>query len=199
MESGFEYYAFISYKREDEKWAKWLQNKLETYKIPISLAKETGREFPKTFHPCFRDKTGLSETGDLDKILRNKLQESQYLIVVCSPRSAQSPWVNKEVEIFQEMGRIDKIIPFIIEGSPDSSNTDVNCYPSAIDKNTLGISFSELGKDKAVVRTIAAMVHINFDTLWNRHRERILKNRVYLSVLIAVVMLLFGGIFAWQN
>ena len=29
MEAGFEYYAFISYKREDEKWAKWLQNKLE--------------------------------------------------------------------------------------------------------------------------------------------------------------------------
>ena len=26
MKQGKEYYAFISYKREDEKWAKWLQN-----------------------------------------------------------------------------------------------------------------------------------------------------------------------------
>ena len=34
MESNFEYYAFISYKREDEKWAKWLQNKLEGYRLP---------------------------------------------------------------------------------------------------------------------------------------------------------------------
>ena len=25
MEQPKEYYAFISYKREDEKWAKWLQ------------------------------------------------------------------------------------------------------------------------------------------------------------------------------
>lgn len=29
MEQEKEYYAFISYKREDEKWAKWLQDKLE--------------------------------------------------------------------------------------------------------------------------------------------------------------------------
>ena len=29
MEQTKEYYAFISYKREDEKWAKWLQDKLE--------------------------------------------------------------------------------------------------------------------------------------------------------------------------
>ena len=26
--------AFISYKREDEKWAKWLQKNLEHYKLP---------------------------------------------------------------------------------------------------------------------------------------------------------------------
>lgn len=31
MEPNKEYYAFISYKREDEKWAKWLQHKLEHY------------------------------------------------------------------------------------------------------------------------------------------------------------------------
>ena len=30
MEPDKEYYAFISYKREDEKWAKWLQYKHTT-------------------------------------------------------------------------------------------------------------------------------------------------------------------------
>ena len=33
MEQEKEYYAFISYKREDEKWAKWLQKKQEGYKL----------------------------------------------------------------------------------------------------------------------------------------------------------------------
>ena len=199
METGFKYYAFISYKREDEKWAKWLQNKLETYKLPTSLAKETEKEIPKTFHPCFRDKTDLSETGDLSQILHDKLQKSQYLIVVCSPRSAKSKWVNKEVETFQEMGRADKIIPFIIEGNPDTSNPNVHCYPTTLNENILGISIPELGKEKAIVKIFAMMLNVNFDTLWNRHRERILKKRINLSILIAVVMLLFGGIFIWQN
>lgn len=31
MEQPKEYYAFISYKREDEKWAKWLQDKLYSH------------------------------------------------------------------------------------------------------------------------------------------------------------------------
>lgn len=35
----YKYLAFISYKREDEKWAKWLQNILEHYKLPISVRK----------------------------------------------------------------------------------------------------------------------------------------------------------------
>ena len=30
----YDNYAFISYKREDEKWAEWLQRKLEGYKLP---------------------------------------------------------------------------------------------------------------------------------------------------------------------
>lgn len=37
MESGMEYYAYISYKREDELWAKWLQHKLEQYRFPSNL------------------------------------------------------------------------------------------------------------------------------------------------------------------
>lgn len=37
MSSKSEYsnIAFISYKREDEAWAKWLQKKIEHYKLPI--------------------------------------------------------------------------------------------------------------------------------------------------------------------
>lgn len=31
VQSQYTYYAFISYQRKDEKWAKWLQRKLENY------------------------------------------------------------------------------------------------------------------------------------------------------------------------
>jgi len=45
MEQQKEYYAFISYKREDEKWAKWLQDKLDHYKFPTNLNGRT--DLPK--------------------------------------------------------------------------------------------------------------------------------------------------------
>ena len=35
------YFAFISYKREDEEWAKWIQHELENYHLPVIL---NGRE-----------------------------------------------------------------------------------------------------------------------------------------------------------
>lgn len=40
MEASKEYFAFISYQRKDEKWAKWLQHKLEHYKLPVNVREE---------------------------------------------------------------------------------------------------------------------------------------------------------------
>ena len=37
MELNFEFLAFISYKREDEKWAGWLQRKIEGYRLPARI------------------------------------------------------------------------------------------------------------------------------------------------------------------
>jgi len=201
MNSSFKYFAFISYKREDEKWAKWLQNKLETYKLPSSLPTEDGKEYPKTLRPCFRDKADLGETGDLTKILHDKLEKSQYLIVICSPRSAKSEWVNEEIQTFQAMGRANKIIPFIIEGTPNSLKLDTHCYPPKLNDNILGISVPELieekvsekkAAEKAAVKVIAAMLHVDFDTLWNRElrrkKHRKIKNIVILLLFFVLLM-----------
>ena len=45
------YFAFISYKREDEEWAIWLHHELENYHLPAIL---NGREdLPSKFRPVF--------------------------------------------------------------------------------------------------------------------------------------------------
>jgi len=41
MNQGKGYFAFISYQRQNENWAKWLRNKLERYVIPNSVHKKT--------------------------------------------------------------------------------------------------------------------------------------------------------------
>lgn len=63
MEQNKEYYAFISYKREDEYWAKWLAKELEHYHLPTIL---NGKNLPKNLRPVFRDIDELS-AGNLQK------------------------------------------------------------------------------------------------------------------------------------
>ncbi|NLG44575.1 MAG: toll/interleukin-1 receptor domain-containing protein [Phycisphaerae bacterium] len=126
----FEYYAFISYKHEDAKWAKWLQRKLETYRLPSAIRKEAPH-LPKHLQPVFLDKTDITP-GVLDHSLRKELEDSRFLIVICSPRTARSEWVNKEVRHFVELGRADRIIPFIVAGEPHAAEPTRECYPSAL-------------------------------------------------------------------
>lgn len=117
-----EYYAFISYKREDEEWAKWLQETLEHYKFPTNLNGRT--DLPKYIRPTFRDVTDLTPgllAEEIDKALRN----SEWLIVVCSPRSAKSSWVGKEAQMFIILERADYIITHVLEGY--SFSIDVAC------------------------------------------------------------------------
>ena len=66
MDNNKEYFAFISYKREDEKWAVWLQNKLEHYKLPSNMNGRT--DLPKEIRPIFRDKSELAG-GVLDAVI----------------------------------------------------------------------------------------------------------------------------------
>jgi hypothetical protein len=196
MQTNFEYYAFISYKREDEKWAKWLQNKLEGYRLPAIIRKEIPR-LPKRIRPIFRDKTDLG-AGMLTESLRAELEKSQYLIVVCSPQAAKSEWVGKEISAFIEMGRADRIIPFIVSGEPNS-NDEQECFHPIIKEKipeALGINVSEIGKQQAFVKVAAKLLDLRFDALWNRFLREKRKQRL-IAVAVGLLFLIGMG-FVWD-
>ena len=204
MEKQKEYYAFISYKREDEKWAKWLQNKLEHYKFPTNLNGRT--DLPKNIRPTFRDVTDLNP-GLLADEINNALCNSEWLIVICSPRSAKSPWVCKEAQTFIDLGRADHIIPFVIEGNPFSEDISTECYPEALlnltgSKELLAANINEMGRDAAAIKVVARMFNLRFDALWQRY-EREQRRRRWLviggAILFALVCLGIGGYIAKQK
>lgn len=185
----FTYYAFISYKREDEKWAKWLQKKLESYGFPVALRKDNP-SLPQKIRPIFRDQSDLSG-GNLKEEIEKGLAESKYLIVICSPRSAKSPWVSKEVRYFIDCGRENYIIPFIIGGSPNASNPEDECFPEGLrllsgEREILGININEMGRDAAAIKVIARMFNLRFDTLWQRHERD--KRRKRFAVIASIVL-----------
>lgn len=186
-------YAFISYSHKDEKIAKWLQRRLESYKLPAEIHNEF--ENSRYLRPIFRDRSDLN-TGILANELRTNLENSKYLIVICSPDSAKSSWVSEEVRTFIESGRLEYIIPFIVDGTPDSG-TDAECFPASLcdyvskhpEEVLLGIDIREDNREKAYIRLVSRMLGLSFDELWKRH-ERQRRNRI-ISVTLSLIALLF--------
>lgn len=197
------YYAFISYNSADEKWAKWLQHNLEYYHIPSALCKEYP-ELPKKIRPVFWYKQDLSGTK-LKKALNNELSSSKYLIVICSPDSAKADWVNDEVVTFIEQGKGDRIIPFIVAGTPHAKNPDEECFPPALrnlnrDEEIRGIDVRRKeGKSHALVDVIATMFGVRFDVLWQRHERRRKKIRNIWIAIASIFLLCALGIYDYNR
>ena len=179
-------YVFISYSHKDLKWAKWLQKKLEWYRLPTEAHNELSDS--RYIRPVFRDRDTLT-SGILNDSLRSHLEASRFLVVICSPNSANSAWVNDEIKAFIEMGRLEQIVPFVVEGSsfPPSLEQWNREHP---DKCLLGISVTDDGKtdpEKAFIRLVAHILGPQFDTLWRRHR-RFVRRPVIAVAALAVVL-----------
>lgn len=174
------YFAFISYNREDEEWAVWFHHELENYHLPATLNGRT--DLPTEFRPVFRDIDEL-KAGNLPEQIYDALATSTYLIVICSPNSAKSEWVNKEIRDFIEIGKtkgldnVRNIFPFIVGGIPHAKNETEECFPKMLleldkDQERIGGNVNESGRDKAFVKVMAGMLpNVAFDDLWNRYEQ----------------------------
>lgn len=173
LSNNYKYVAFISYQRKDEQWAKWFHHQLEHYHLPTDIAKGWGDD--NCLRPMFLDEAELSG-GSLANEINAALSSSRYLIVLCSPNSAKSEWVNLEVQSFIDSGRISSIIPVIIGGSPYSDDSDVECFVPVLkslrgsDKELLAIN-AQNGKEIASVKIVAQILGVSFDSLWNRYEQ----------------------------
>ncbi|MCM1516652.1 MAG: TIR domain-containing protein [Paraprevotella sp.] len=196
MDEQFDYSAFISYKREDEKWAVWLQNHLERYSIPTTIRKEIPR-LPKRIKPVFRDKTDLG-AGGLSSSLHKELERSHYLIVICSPNSAKSNWVGKEIDYFKQLGREKNIIPFVVDGIPHSNDSEKECFHpifNEFEDEPLLINVNEIGKQQALIKVLAQLLDLRFDQLWRRHTQYERKKKIRIGISLFIFVLL--GLFYW--
>lgn len=204
MKQEKEYFAFISYKREDERWAKWLADKLDNYKLPSTL---NGKQLPQSLRKTFRDVDELS-AGNLPEQIYKALSMSDNLIVVCSPRVAKkkSEWVNKEIEDFIKIkgGKSNNIFPFIIDGEPFSKDGEKECFPDALrnlkdGEERLGGNINEQGgREAAVVKVVSGMLGVSFDSLWHKHEREQRKHRRRLTMIGVVAFIVAIVIAVWM-
>lgn len=163
MEQDKKYFVFISYSNLDNEWAVWLRHELEHYHLPASFNGRT--DVRDSLREVFRDRDELSAGPEWDQQVHMALENTNNLIVICSPHSAKSEAVNKEVEAFIAMGKGDYIFPFIVEGdSPDEY------FPKSLDHNKVGGDVNkDGGRDAAFVKVVSGVLRVNFSDLWNRY------------------------------
>ena len=112
------YVAYISYQHSDRAVARWLHRAIETYRIPHKRLGTSEFERRARLRPVFLDREELSSSPDLAESLRKALDDSEFLIVVCSPAAATSRWVNEEVEVFKKQGKAHRILCLTVAGEP---------------------------------------------------------------------------------
>lgn len=195
--TNFKYFAFISYNARDTEWGKRLQRKLEHYRMPSTLCSERGwKRTP--INPVFFAPSDI-QPGGLTEELQERLKASRNLIVICSPNSAKSEWVGKEIEFFYNLGRVKDIHFFIVDGQPNSNNPENECFNPILKKlnipEILGANIHEhiyalpwLNKERAYVQLISKLLGVEFDTIWKRHRRLLVQKVASWIVGVLVVL-----------
>ena len=197
----FRFKAFISYSHRDRAWSAWLQRALEAYRIPKRLV-GSDSEFgpvPRRLTPVFRDREDLPSASDLSAKVKESLEASEALIVICSPSAAGSTWVNEEVRYFSSLGREDRIFALIVDGDPQPGDPGQQCFPGALTTGPDGSPHEPLaadarkwadGKLLAKLKIVSGILGIRLDDLRQRNMQRRRRNWI-LATTSALAALLF--------
>jgi len=133
--SFYNWLAFISYSHKDSEVAKYIESELKKYKLPLIIEQNNPDLKKLRFDQIFRDENNFGN-GSLEDQIQFGLQNSKFLIAICSPNYAKANneginWCDEEVKQFLSYHNNDdtRIIPVIIDGVPHSDN---ECFPPSL-------------------------------------------------------------------
>lgn len=202
----FKYFAFISYSRKDEAFAKRLQHFLMGFKLPGKLRKKYPDK-PKHLRPIYRDKTNMV-IHKLDEAIIQGLKLSRNLIVICSQNSANNNkngknWVDEEVRNFLKIDQENKhcVIPVLLrkKGGPSTKE----CTPPAVlELGLLAADVSDKGEKRVFSDVAAKILGLDPDELWDwweRSQKFRRRWKWTFRIIGAFMVTLFGGCIWYFN
>ncbi len=208
------YKAFLSYSHADTASAKWLHKRLESFPLSGLSGRETALgPVPKSLRPIFRDREDFSAGHSLTGQTIASLDASAALIVLSSPASASSHYVNEEIRLFKSRHPGRPVIPLIADGKPggaaecfapalrfeldaDGSVTDRPSHILAADIREEGD-----GRELALAKVVAALIGVPSDEVFRRaERERRRQTRLRAAIAATILMLAgAGGYLGWRS
>lgn len=190
------YDAFICYRHGelDSPAAAALQRALENFHAPRGVAQSR-----RPFRRVFVDEGELSSCADFGLQIREALKNSGWLIVVCSPDTPLSPWVQLEIDTFLEYHDRSRILAVLTGGSEKISFPPQLQGGSGAEEvlaaDARGETPREVAKKlrgDALLKLAAPMLGTTFDTLKQRQKQY----RLQRAAVIAAVFLTAAAAFA---
>jgi len=203
-EQPMKYWAFISYSSSDSHAARALHRSIETYGIPSALVSHktpSGEPTPKRFRPIFRDRDELPASADLGAEIEGALTASRYLIVLCSPKAAASEWVDREIRMFQSLGREKEVLAVILSGEPRSGDSR-ECFPPSLrESQPIAADLRPQGDGalNAKLKLLSGMLGVGFDALKQRDAQRRTRRLQITSAVLFVLVLAFATLGIYSN
>lgn len=219
------YEAFISYSHteHDARVAREIQHFIEGFTVPARLREDLGRS---RLGKVFRDEDELTAGASLDAGLAQALAASSWLIVVCSPAAAASPWIAREIETFVAMHGIDRVLTVLSNGEPAEAfppalvsrmDAAVRPAPAAAAFKANGVpqvglsgagepiaadlraGVSKRQRRAELLRLVAPIIGCSYDELVQRQRVRA-RRRIGVAVIAAcAIAMLVGGVVFYQQ
>lgn len=202
------YNAFISYKHapEDNRVADAVHKGLEHFHIPGKIRKKTGI---KKIDRIFRDKAELPITSDLSDTIRDALENSDYLIVLCSTNTKESAWVPREIETFLLNHTKRDIFTVLVNGEPRDVIPEVLQFEDRVIVDEDGkehktrVPIEPLSCDYRISprqakktelpRLASGLIGCAYDEIMNRHRQYRLRQMTAVFSIALAVLLGFCG------
>lgn len=209
------YRAFLSYSHKDTRPTKWLHGKIEGFRIPKRLVGQSGTEgvVPARLLPIFMDRNELAASGSLSAELSKAIAESRFLIVVCSPATPLSPWVNEEIRSFKRCHGEGRVLALVVAGEPGAAaipgRESEECFPPALrfkldasgnltdepaEPIAADIRPHGDGKRLAVLKLIAALAGVRLDDLIQREAQRRIRRLTMIVAGSAVGMVMTASL-----
>lgn len=195
------YNAFISYRHhpDDIRVASDIHRSLERFRVPKEIRRQ-GKEIAR----LFRDKDELPITSSLTDDIYEALENSDYLIVICSVHTRESVWVQREIETFLKTHPRNRVLTVLASGEPYDVIPEILLREEVTDPvtgQTRWVDIEPLSCDWRMKRKIAvreelprlaaALLGCGYDDLRQRQRQYRMRRTVAgFSVALAASLAL---------